>query len=59
MNKQKEEVRAEIIEILGLEIDEEGNENMLLIRNCKGKILYGLDYTEEVNELEKLISLEK
>lgn len=51
----KEDMKMKIVEILGLETDECGNENMLLIRNEKGKILYGIDYTEEVNELVLLV----
>ena len=41
--------------ILGLEIDENGRENMFLIRNENGKVIEGIDFTEEVIELTQFI----
>lgn len=49
--------REKIIEILGLETDKNGKENMFIIRNARRKLLYGIDFTKEVDELEKLISI--
>jgi hypothetical protein len=52
--EQLGKISKDIIEILGLE-EEDGNENMFLIRNEAGKILKGIDFTDEVIELTQYI----
>ena len=52
---QIEKLSKEIIEILGLETDENGDENMFLIRDENGSVLEGIDFTDEVIELTQFI----
>ena len=53
--EQLEKLSKEIIEILGLEIDKNGNENMFLIRDEDDNVLEGIDFTDEVIELTQFI----
>jgi hypothetical protein len=53
--KQLGKLSKEIIEILGLEIDKNGDENMFLIRDEEGYVLEGIDFTDEVIELTQFI----
>lgn len=53
--KQLGYLNQKIIEILGLETDPQGSENMFLIRNENDKILQGIDFTDEVIELTQFI----
>ena len=48
---EQREVSEKIIEILGLETDIDGNENMLLTRNKNNEVVEGVDFTDEVIEL--------
>ena len=52
--EQLGKISKDIIEILGLE-EKNGNQNMFLIRNEAGKILEGIDFTDEVIELTQYI----
>jgi len=52
--KQLGKVSKDIIDILGLE-KKDGNENMFLIRNEDGKVMYGIDFTDEVIEITQYI----
>lgn len=56
MNREQlEKVSEKIIEILGLESAPKGNEDMFLIRDENGKILEGIDFTDEVIEITQYI----
>ena len=46
----------EIADILGLEVDPEGNPNMLLTYDEDGKVLEGVDFNDEVKELVDLLT---
>lgn len=47
----RDKIAKKIIEILGLETDINGNENMFLIRNKNDEVVQGIDFTDEVIEL--------
>ena len=52
MKKEElEKITKKIVEILDLETDENGNENVLLIRSADDVIIEGIDFTDEVIEL--------
>lgn len=55
MKKEElEKISRKIIDILGLE-EKDGNKNMFLIRNEDGKVIEGIDFTDEVVELTQYI----
>lgn len=45
-----------VSDILGLETDPDGQENMLLVRDSDGDIIEGTDFSSEVEEIVNLIS---
>ena len=53
--EQLGKISKEIIDILGLETDPEGNENMFLIRDENDRILQGVDFNDEVIDLTQYI----
>ena len=50
-----EELDKTISKILGLEIDQDGQPNMILIRDENDEILQGIDFNDEVIELAQFI----
>lgn len=50
------ELREKIKDILGVEIDPDGNENMYLIRDEHNNLLQGIDFTDEINQLCELFN---
>jgi hypothetical protein len=52
--EERGKISEKIIEILGLE-KYRGDDNMFLIRNENGKVLYGMNFTEEVIDLTQMV----
>jgi hypothetical protein len=52
-------LKNKIVEILGLETDPDGEENMLLTRDTSDEILEGVSFKEEVEELVNLFQKER
>ncbi len=50
------ELKNKIKEILGLEIDPNGDDYMFLIRDGNGKLLNGIDFSDEVEQIVSLLS---
>ena len=50
-------LEEKIKEILGLEVSPHGEPNMFLISDSEGNIEEGIDFSDEVKQLEELVSL--
>ena len=48
------ELKEKIKDILGVEIDPDGNDCMYLIRDEQGTVLQGIDFNDEINQLCEL-----
>lgn len=59
MDKQLKITRDKIVEILGLEIDPDGAPDQLLIRNERGRVEQGIDFSTEVDQLIALLTAER
>ena len=55
--KQEQTMEERVKEILGLEVSPHGEPNFFLIRDSEGNILEGMDFSDEVEQLEELVSL--
>lgn len=51
----KEELAKKIYNILGLEVDPDGEDNMILLRDEFGNVENGISYEDELNEIVNLI----
>jgi hypothetical protein len=52
----EQEIRAQIAEILGVETDPNGTPEQYLIRNERGRVINGIDFKPEIDQLEALIA---
>jgi len=52
----QEEARERVYDILGLEVDPSGQDEMYLIRDEDGEIIEGIDFREELDQIVALIS---
>lgn len=55
LKEVEEEYSKQFDEIMGLEIDPKGNKEMFLIRDENDKVLEGIDFSEEKEELKDFL----
>lgn len=53
----KERVREKAYEIIGLEVDPRGQDEMYLIRDEDGEVTDGIEFSEELDEIEGLVDM--
>lgn len=53
----KEKVREKAYEIIGLEVDPRGQDEMYLIRDEDGEVTDGIEFSEELDEIEGLVDM--